>query len=89
MVTIQLNCALFEAFEKFRVQFRFMTNALNCSFLIIQMHRALAKIEKKAEQPADVSALPPVLLTEKGVRDGPNLVLDWWTRMLERMHRLR
>lgn len=25
---------------------------------------------------------------EKGIKEGPNLVLDWWTRMLEQMHRL-
>ncbi|KAI1714428.1 Essential Meiotic Endonuclease [Ditylenchus destructor] len=80
-----LNGALFEAYEKFRVQFRFMSNACNCSFLIVQMHRALAKMEKKAEQ--DPSAVP-VILTEKGIREGPNLVLDWWTRMLETLHRI-
>ncbi|KAI1716660.1 Essential Meiotic Endonuclease [Ditylenchus destructor] len=82
-----LDRALFEAYEKFRVQFHILkvSNACNCSFLIVQMHRALAKMEKKAEQ--DPSAVP-VISTEKGIREGPNLVLDWWTRMLETLHRI-
>uniref|UniRef100_A0A915CT77 Uncharacterized protein n=1 Tax=Ditylenchus dipsaci TaxID=166011 RepID=A0A915CT77_9BILA len=58
-----LNHALFEAFERFRVQFRFMSNALNCSFLIVQIHRALAKMEKKLDH--DMSSIP-VIAIEKG-----------------------
>lgn len=32
--------------------------------------------------------LPVALSNEKGISCGENLVRDWWTRMLQRMHRL-
>lgn len=44
---------VFEAFEKHRIQFHFVANAVDFSFLIVQFHRALAKMEKKAEKQVD------------------------------------
>lgn len=80
-----MNDVLFEAFERYRVQFRFAKNALDFSFLIAQLHRAIAKQEKKMEY--NMMQLP-IIAIEKGIREGPRLVEDWWTRMLEQMHRL-
>lgn len=62
-----------------------MNDAKELSYLIAQMHRALAKREKKLERAA--SDLP-VINSEKGIREGPGLVRDWWARMLSHMHRL-
>lgn len=44
-----MNDVLFDAFERFRVQFRFAKNPIDFSFLIAQLHRAIAKSEKKTE----------------------------------------
>ena len=54
------------------MQFRFVPNAQDLSIMVVQMHRALAKMEKKLEQ--DPLTAAPVLSVEKGVRDGPHLV---------------
>ncbi|KAH7728504.1 Protein F56A6.4 [Aphelenchoides avenae] len=80
-----LTDVLFDCYERLRCQFRFVNDARDLSYLITQMHRALAKREKKLERAA--SSLP-VINAEKGIREGPGLVRDWWTRMLSHMHRL-
>jgi hypothetical protein len=41
---------IFEAYEQFGAQFRFVRDALDFSFIVVQMHRSLAKFEKKAEK---------------------------------------
>lgn len=66
-----------------RVQIRCCTALLDLCFLIAQTHRALAKMEKKAE-----TALDPVHNIEKGIREGEHLVEDWWSRMIEQLHRV-
>lgn len=54
-----LNDVLFDAFEQFRVQFHFVKNSIDFSFLIVQLHRAIAKCEKKSER--DLAQLPVIL----------------------------
>jgi hypothetical protein len=54
------------------------------SYLVAQIHRTLAKLEKKSE----ISATQMHINVEKGIREGENLVEDWWSRMLLHMYRL-
>uniref|UniRef100_A0A914ESU7 Uncharacterized protein n=1 Tax=Acrobeloides nanus TaxID=290746 RepID=A0A914ESU7_9BILA len=82
----QLHQTTIEAFERFRVQFRFVDNSIDFSYLIAQMHRAIAKIERKIE--AAVASPLPIVNAEKGISEGHNLQIDWWTRMLSHMFRL-
>ncbi|KAL3077118.1 hypothetical protein niasHS_013107 [Heterodera schachtii] len=87
-----LSSLVFEAFEKHRIQFRFVSDALDFSFLVAQFHRALAKLEKKVEkqnalgESDSIDGMPFEI--EKGILDGPSIVSDWWGKMLEHLHRL-
>uniref|UniRef100_A0A914HNZ3 SprT-like domain-containing protein n=1 Tax=Globodera rostochiensis TaxID=31243 RepID=A0A914HNZ3_GLORO len=87
-----VSSLIFEAFEKHRIQFRFVSDAFDFSFLIAQYHRALAKMEKKAEkqilvEQSDLSN-GTHFVAEKGIADGPSMVSDWWEKMLEHLHRM-
>lgn len=75
-----------DAFERYRTQFRFVSTPADFSYLIAQLHRALAKVERKLL--AAESTPLPIMVADKGISEGPNLVLDWWTRMLSHMFRL-
>lgn len=66
------------------MQLRFCRTAEDLSYLIAQMHRALAKFEKKMETANNQLHVN----VEKGIREGDNLVEDWWSRMLNHMYRL-
>lgn len=57
-----------------------MSNSTELSYLIAQVHRSIAKTEKKKEQ-ADNGI--STLLLDKGVSDGPNITTDWWNRQVD------
>lgn len=71
-------------FDKYKVQLRFCRNIEDFTYLIAQMHRTLAKMEKKLE----TFGIQLHVNVEKGIKEGDNLVEDWWGRMLDHMHRL-
>lgn len=74
-----------EAFEQNRSQVRYCKTPQDFSFLIVQLHRAIAKSEKRLAEDNSV-----VFNVEKGMKDGDTeqLKVDWWTRMLTHVHRL-
>ncbi|KAI6182483.1 hypothetical protein M3Y97_00384900 [Aphelenchoides bicaudatus] len=80
----KINALTLTIFEKYRVQLRFCRTAEDFSFLVAQMHRALAKFEKKMETVGTQLHIN----AEKGIREGENLVEDWWSRMLNHVYRL-
>lgn len=71
------------------MQFRFFQTPKDLSLFIAQTHRAIAKLEKRLETEKNNENLPVVNSNEKGISRGVNLVRDWWSRMLERIHHLR
>uniref|UniRef100_A0A183CPY2 Crossover junction endonuclease MUS81 n=1 Tax=Globodera pallida TaxID=36090 RepID=A0A183CPY2_GLOPA len=75
-----VSSLIFEAFEKHRIQFRFVSDAFDFSFLIAQYHRALAKVEKKAEKQIAVEQSDSTngthFVSEKGIADGPSMVSE-------------
>lgn len=79
-----MNALSLSLFQRFNVQLRFCRNIEDFCYLVAQMHRTLAKLEKKLET-ADTQIHVDV---EKGIREGENLVEDWWSRMLDHMYRL-
>jgi len=74
-----------EAFEQNRSQIRYCKTPQDFSFLIVQLHRAIAKSEKRLAEDNSI-----VFNVEKGMKDGDieHLKVDWWTRMLTHVHRL-
>ncbi|KAF7623547.1 hypothetical protein Mgra_00010156 [Meloidogyne graminicola] len=86
-----LSTLIFDAYERYRAQIRIVPDALDFSFLIVQMHRALAKEEKKNEKIAiaELNGIASNHFTiSKGISEGPGIVTDWWARMLEHVPRL-
>jgi hypothetical protein len=71
-------------FERYRVQLRYCRTIEDFAYLIAQTHRTVAKLEKKLE----TSLTQIHLNAEKGIKDGENLVEDWWNRMLNHIYRL-
>ncbi|KAL7070285.1 hypothetical protein ACQ4LE_010218 [Meloidogyne hapla] len=86
-----LSSLIFEAYERYRAQIRIVPDVLDFSFLVVQMHRALAKAEKKSDKKA-MAELTGIasnhFVASKGISEGPGMVKDWWTRMLEHVPRL-
>uniref|UniRef100_A0A7E4UW96 Crossover junction endonuclease MUS81 n=1 Tax=Panagrellus redivivus TaxID=6233 RepID=A0A7E4UW96_PANRE len=78
--------AALASFESHRSQVRYCKNAVEFSYLVAQLHRAIAKSEKRRANEEDV----PIIDTNKGIREGTQseIRLDWWTRMLSHVHRL-
>uniref|UniRef100_A0A914M846 ERCC4 domain-containing protein n=1 Tax=Meloidogyne incognita TaxID=6306 RepID=A0A914M846_MELIC len=86
-----LSSLIFEAYERYRAQIRMVPDVLDFSFLVVQMHRALAKAEKKSDKLAMaelVGIASNHFAVSKGISEGPGMVTDWWTRMLEHVPRL-
>lgn len=73
-----------EAFERTGTQMRYFRQPGQVSLHVAQMHRALAKLERKAADAEEAIHLD----LDKGVRSGPGLRTDWWTRMLGQLFRM-
>lgn len=71
-------------FDRYNAQLRYCHKVEDFAYLVAQMHRTLAKYEKKSESFATQLHVD----VEKGIREGENLVEDWWSRMLNHMYRL-
>ncbi|KAI6233022.1 hypothetical protein M3Y99_00963100 [Aphelenchoides fujianensis] len=80
----KLNGLSLRLFESNRVQLRFCRDPLDFAYLLAQIHRALAKMERKIERGCGALHVD----VEKGIRSGENLVEDWWSRMLNHVYRL-
>ncbi|KAI6178254.1 hypothetical protein M3Y98_00480800 [Aphelenchoides besseyi] len=80
----KINTLSLRLFETHRVQLRFCRDSVDLVYLVAQVHRSLAKMEKKLEQSCGALHVE----VEKGIRYGDNLVEDWWSRMLNHMYRL-
>jgi hypothetical protein len=52
---VQLHSLIFDVYEQSKAQIRFVPDALDFAFVVVQMHRALAKLEKKTEKLAEAS----------------------------------
>lgn len=63
---------------------KFVDTPRDFSFLIVQLHRSLAKFEKKFAK-RSFDGLPQLT---KGIDGGTNLINDWWSRMLEGVYRI-
>ena len=84
-----LHSLIFDVYEQSKAQIRFVPDALDFAFVVVQMHRALAKLEKKTEKLAETETGSGAhFAIDKGISEGPGMVADWWARMLEHMHRM-
>uniref|UniRef100_A0A158R5K6 Crossover junction endonuclease MUS81 n=1 Tax=Syphacia muris TaxID=451379 RepID=A0A158R5K6_9BILA len=72
-----------EAYERYRIQLRFVNSIYEIGILIARMHRSIAKLLWHAEDAAKI-----IFETEKGVKEGTGLVKDWWSKMLKHTFRL-
>lgn len=74
---------ILEAYERDRTQLRFVNSIYEMASFIVRMHRAIAKLENRSRCRSDL-----IFQTEKGLKEGPALLTDWWSKMLKHIFRL-
>ncbi|MFH4977220.1 hypothetical protein AB6A40_003929 [Gnathostoma spinigerum] len=79
----KLNETVMDVFERSRTQLRFVSSIDEFAMLLAYMHRSIARCEKMQEKIDQI-----VVDSNKGIKNGDDLVKDWWMRMLGFVNRI-